>query len=675
MSAYWNSASFKVISFFFLTFSLLGCGASINNGQTIDDLSGGANSSKTYDVKIPENITGLLIEAKGSDSISLDLQDENENSLGACSAATRCYLTNPSAATYKLKLNASAAYSNVSLAGSWGGTEAAILINNQEITELAGDADSLLLKSIYVGLNGGAVNFTSTGLSGAILEVTDQYGEIIETCANSESCSVANLSEGLFFARILGASEFTDATLLASWGNPIDATLSNGEQKAVSGNYGDVVLESLYLQPGATAIMAHSNSRDIELQILNQDGVEIGSCESESCHASGLDSGVYFVRTRINANNTNSSIVVAWAGFGESTMDNGDYVTGLSLNTQESLLQSFYVDAANTDVLLIPSETASEVIIYNETGTMESACGMNVPCHFRSQSSGVYFVRVYNHMPDFINFGLSVAWANVTTANLFNGDKTSGLTLQSGDSLVQSFYVSEDNSFVQVIPSDISFDLMIYNANGEVISNCLSYNPCAFAAPTAASYFAVMRNYFQDPLSFSISVAWANENGGTLNNGSKSETQSLRRGEAWAQSFYVDSDNSNLLLMPSATAGEVFLYDSSGGLVTGCYGFEPCIIQVPTAGAYFVAAVNAREDLVNMSLSVAWTSATSATLANGDRSLTASLSSGETLLESFYVDTNNANVLVMPSDAVSDLLIYDNDGEIITHCASFSPCV
>lgn len=123
MFAYWNSASKNLLTLLVLTFILAGCKTTtpIANGENIADLSGKAGSETMFSITVPENINGLYIQAAGSDSITLDLLDEDENSLGACPSATVCLLDFPIAAKYLLRLSASANYEGVNLSASWGG--------------------------------------------------------------------------------------------------------------------------------------------------------------------------------------------------------------------------------------------------------------------------------------------------------------------------------------------------------------------------------------------------------------------------------------------------------------------------------------------------------------------------------------------------------------------------
>ena len=677
MSAYWNSASNKFLVFVLLTFSLLGCKTTtpISNGQNIADLSGKAGNDAMFSVTVPENINGLLIEVAGSPDISLDLLDADKNSLGACVSATRCLLDHPSAAKYLIKLSATADYAGVNISASWGGPDEASLYNNVEITELAGNEQSLLLKSLYVGLNNGPVSFTTTGLNGATLEVADQYGDTLHTCESAESCAVNGLSEGLFFARILGAAEFTEGTLKASWGNPVDTTLRNGVKKAVSGNYGDVVLESLYLPTGASAIMAHANNHSIELEILDSEGTEIGQCNGEACHASGLTTGLYFIRASFQENALTSSIMASWAGIGVHSMRNGDYLSNMTLAGGELLTRSFYVNEAGAHVLFIPSENANLVSIYTESGDFITGCGMSVPCSFQAPAAGAYFALVQNDFPETQTFGLSVAWATPTEATLHNGSQLSPLSLNSMDNLVQSIYVDEAGSDVMVMGSGDFGDIIIYSDSGDDITICRMSTPCTFEAPYAGTYFSVVSNLFgPSNLTFSLSAAWASPANASLSNGDQISGLSLQPEETLIQSFYVGEATSNVMVMSSDQPGHLLIFSDMGDDITGCQMGLPCAFEAPYAGTYFVVALNQYPEPLNFSLSVAWGSPTTASLTNGGQISGLNLQPQETLIQSFYVAEATSKVMVISSDQPGHLLIFSDMGDDITGCQMGLPC-
>ena len=610
MSAYWNSASNsfsaskKLLIFVLLTFSLLGCKTTtpISNGQNIADLSGKAGSDKMFSVTVPENIDGLLIEVAGSPDISLDLLDADENSLGACVAATRCLLNHPSAAKYLIKLSATADYSGVNISASWGGPEDTVLYNNVEITELTGNEQSLLLKSFYVGINNGPVTFTSTGLNSATLEIADQYGETIETCANADSCSVNGLSEGLFFARILGAAEFTQGTFTASWGNPADTTLRNGVKKAVSGSYGDVVLESLYLQNGASDIMVHANSSGIELEILDEDGIHIGYCNGESCHASGLARGVYYIRARITETSVTSSIMASWAGVGVHSMRNGDQLSALALANNERLSRSIYIDDAGSNVMVMASDSGyGDIVVYSHTGDTITGCGMGTPCTFEAPYAGTYFVVAYNFSPETLNFSLSAAWGNSSVATLPNGGHISGLSLPSNENLIQSLYIDDAGSNVMVMASDSGYgDIVVYSHTGDTITGCGMGTPCTFEAPYAGTYFVVAYNFSPENLDFNLALAWSNSSTSTIGKGIPLSLGGSA-GEISLGSLYLDQNSTLTLTVSGPVMTE--LSDSSGAALEGCS--DTCTVSNLPAGHYFV--INYFQDSTNSaSLLVDW---------------------------------------------------------------------
>lgn len=94
------------------------------------------------------------------------------------------------------------------------------------------------------------------------------------------------------------------------------ATLDNGVPlTGLSGNTGAQFTESFFLPAEASAVMVKTNSRDVYLQIMDQQGDTVGICSGgidSGCFASGLSSGLYYVQGVLDNGIADFSLAASW---------------------------------------------------------------------------------------------------------------------------------------------------------------------------------------------------------------------------------------------------------------------------------------------------------------------------------------------------------------------------
>ncbi|HVK77989.1 MAG TPA: PPC domain-containing protein, partial [Kofleriaceae bacterium] len=212
------------------------------NGTAVTGLSDVSGGQKFWKLEVPAGQTTLSFTiAGGSGDADLYVQQGTKptTSSYACRPykngnAETCTFSPPTAGTYWVMLHAYAAYSGVSLTGTYtgsgggggggGGSGDPYLTNGQGVSNLSGAASSNQYWRIQVPAGRTLTVRTSGGTGDADLYTragtrpsTSSYGCRSYTSTNAETCTTSNTAAGDYYILLRGYSAFSGVTLIASY--------------------------------------------------------------------------------------------------------------------------------------------------------------------------------------------------------------------------------------------------------------------------------------------------------------------------------------------------------------------------------------------------------------------------------------------------------------------------
>ena len=606
----------------------------LENGDVITGLSGAAESQQEFTLTLPENVEALLIEVSGSSGVSLDLLDEAGVSVGSCSAKVRCYDSYPAAATYTVRISATEAYSDVSLTASWGGPDGNALSNSVELVDISATANSVQLKSFYVGFNIEPIQLTAGGQFASI-EIVNKYGNTVHTCASVSSCQIPNIQSGLYYVRLTGDAEFSDGSLKLVWGSAVDATLANGiPKKGISGVAGTIHYEMFYLPEGAEAFLLQMSYSPVSISVISASGEGVGGC-FPICASSDVEPGLYYVEIFFETDVFDLEITVAWAGEHMGTISNSDVKSGLFGSEHDQFLEAFYVHEGATAISHSVSQGVGvEQLLFNSQGDVVSICSSFEFCAVNDIEAGVYFLQTTIYEP-LAMLSVSVAWAGPELSSLENGVPLSSLVVNENESAIHSFYLPEGVDGFGLSVSSFEAEVFVYDAYGDLIDICYFGAICSMQSPQAGVYFAQVQGFLLTD--YTLSAAWAGEEIATLSNGVSVGEFYGEPEDRHLQSLYIPEGVEGALIVANVYEAYMEVLDSSGTPLTSCGGYEGCYLEFPSPGVYFIQ-VNVEGDQVQKySLAAAWAGPEIATLNNGGVITGLQGSFGDISLQSVYI--------------------------------------
>jgi vibriolysin len=215
-----------------------GTDGTLTSGTPVTGISDATGGQKFWSLAVPAGQSTLTFTISGgTGDADLYVQSGSKPTLTTYTCrpyksgnAETCTITSPAAGTYWVMLNAYAAYSGVSLTGTYtatgggGGGGDPFLTNGVAVTGLTGATSSAQYwritapagKTLTVKLSGGTGDadlYTRLGSR----PTTSTYGCRPYLTGNNETCTITATSAGDYYVMIRGYAAFTGASLVASY--------------------------------------------------------------------------------------------------------------------------------------------------------------------------------------------------------------------------------------------------------------------------------------------------------------------------------------------------------------------------------------------------------------------------------------------------------------------------
>lgn len=670
--------AFQLFFFCIMGLVLAGCGgsATITNGQNLANLSGKANTPKTYTLKIPDNTFGLMIQAAGSPDIRLDLLDASGNSLGACAQPLQCMLEYPLPGTYKLQLSATADYTGVNLSASWGGPGVSVLQNSVAIDGLKGDASTVMLKSLYLDSEQVALSLEAVAATPVKLRLLDRFGNAYWLCESS-ACLVQFVPAGLYFVQLVAAAPYTETALKANWGDSIGATLENGDVlEDMAGTAGAQFVESFYVPEGVSAVAMATNSPHLDLQLVAADGgpgwFHCVEQEAKTCVARYLSPGLYYVVGSLRQDVANFSLALRFSGASHATIVNGQPANPKPAQARDIHLESFYVPDGVTTAMLVASWNIG-VSIFDAEGNV--ICNP-ASCHMMNLAPGAYFatLHVYDMAEPFFNVSLALGGSDHATFRA-NQPKTVHLNV-ANERGVESFYIAPDVDAFAVSISGENTYLNVIGPNGAHAQHCSTHGACITRVSEPGTYFIEYEFYSSDSTfteqDVTLSLALGGTNYSTLNSGEPSAPRPARTEDVHLESFFVAPGVDSAVFTTSMNS-EARIYAADGRVVCE---YQPCFMQNLQPGAYF-AAIKVWDStwIQQINASLALGGPEHSTLASGQRKEKIIEFRGESGFESFYAEPGVESFILAASNTQALMAVHNARGDVVAECWNRVDCI
>ncbi len=669
-----------------LALALAGCGGAspLGNGEIKTGLTGKAGSEKKFSIVIPENTEAVMVQAAGSENVSLQVVDKDDQLVAFCSQPTLCSAFQLARGTYTVKLQGLASYSNVSLTAAWGGPSLASMQNNTPRVLPVGLANTVGLNSFYINNANVPVKLQRTGVDRANVttEIIDANDNQRVACPTNGDCLVGGLSRGLYFVRHTASADYTDISLTVSWGGADSATLRNGVPLTqLSGAAGSVVWHSFYIPANTSAFMVQgSQSNDFSIDVYDIDGMPVDTCtEYDPCSREQPAEGLYSVAVRFHANVSSMSLVAAWGGPAVATLGNGVPVTGLSGVAGQRLLHSLYIPEGmeHLAVQISGMDFYGHVELLEGNGQVVDWCSVGDLCTLSAPRPGVYFVRVF-FVEATAGANLVAAWAGPAVSTLSNSLPVTGLSGVAGQHLLHSMYVPEgiEHLAVQISGMDFYGHVELLEGNGQVVDWCSVGDLCTLSAPRSGAYF--VRVFFVEATAgVNLVAAWAGPAVSTLSNSVPVTGLTGVAGQHLLHSMYVPEGIEHLAVQISGWNfyGHVELLEGNGQTVEWCGVGDLCTLSAPRPGVYFVRVWFA-EARAGVNLVAAWAGPAVSTLSSGVPVTGLTGAAGQHLLHAMYVPEGIEHVAVQISgmDFLGHVELLENDGRAVGWCGAQDMC-
>lgn len=635
----------------------------LENGVLQSGLSGKAGSEQLLSLKIPPAITGLMVEATGSEHVSLELLDSEKVAISGCNAL-KCLKQSPPAGDYFIKLTADEDYSNVGVVAAWGGTELTTIDNDVPLTGLAASADSVILQTFYVPVNSGPLVVEASNSSVVNLEILDSTGQSITTCSAGSGCSANLNTTGLHYLKATAVVAFTELNLKVSWGGANSATMQNGVPlTGLSGNAGDTLLESFFIPANTDGFwVSKENSDYVDIEVLDPQGNPIANCDAYMCIVSQPKVGLYHVEVSFQEKVNDLSLLSIWGGKYESSLKNSVPKTGISGRENQSIYETIYVPENVAGLMThtgVPDHGHFNAEIINTDGDNVGNCYEF--CVLKTPKAGLYFQRI-RLGSDVANLKMVATWSGEALSVLKNGVPMPDVNGVDEQVLLHSMYIPENTNNILVLGSqDHAGYVSILDPDGNELAACDYYQGCLIPQPAPGAYF-VRTILNEDVVAMNLIAAWGGKDNTSLQNGSPKRGLFGYDGQTLLHTVYIPENTDAFrvhLLGYMPVELDIIGSDLSG---VSCYGHECYMIQ-PAAGLYFVRS-RIIGFALNFGLVSGWGGPTVSTLQNSVSAAGLWGYANEEFLHSVYIPENTESFLwdLSSVDAHSELITVNGTG-------------
>lgn len=671
--------AFRIFFFCIMGLVLVACGGSstVGNGQNLANLSGKAGSVKTFNIKLPFNATGLMIQAAGSADIRLDLQDSAGNSLGICTQPLFCVWQTPVEGTYKLQLQATADYSGVNLSASWGGPDVGVLKNDIALTGLKGDASTVLLKSLFLPENVPLLKVAASGSTDVQLELLDSLGNPVWYCG-SHSCLFPALQANLYYVRATATAAYSGVSLKANWGASFGATMENGDTVRYSNVQAySQINEAFYWPEGVEAVALATSASGAGIMLVGSNGeyapMQCVQNGGSVCVASALAPGLYHVSVMMGMESVDLSLTLRFGGRNHSTVSNGQSTAAGEYRSGDQVLESFYIEPGTT-AAAVGVSIFTPVRVYDVNGN-RMLCEYQ-PCYLNDPQPGTYFAfALIEDATAGPYASVSLATGSPDATTLVSGQTKRGSFEYEFQEKVESFYVGPNVDAFAIFLSDEYTYAYITDAAGTFIAACSITRACIAEVSTPGVYFAYVsyHNVEGSAGRYQISLALGGQDASTLGSGQTTVFQSVQTNDLFAESFYVSLGMSSAAFVSSMNT-QARIYSTTGASVACTY--QPCFMNNLQPGVYFVEArVIETEYSSSSSLSLALGGEEGATITNAQTKRDSFDFSYQEKVDSFHIKSGvDAVAIAVAGDNVSASIV-DTQGNFVTYCNSVIPCI
>jgi hypothetical protein len=369
----------------------------LTNGVPLTGLSGIAGSETFYKITVPAGQDQLeILTTGGSGDVDLYVR------FGALPTTTsydyRPYkagneetvtVASPVAGVWYIMLRGYAAYSGVTLKGTYSAAVSIVtLANGVPVTGLSGAAASEKYFKIDVPASQSKLEITITGGTGDAdlyvkkdaLPTTTVYDYRPYLTGNEESVSINSPAAGTWYVMIRGYSSYSNVTLLATYGGGAGTELENGVPVTLSGLQGSETVYRIQVPTGATllqiAISGGTGDADLYVKFGAQptqtsyDYRPYLAGNNETVTIDNPTAGTWFIMVRGYNNYANVTLLVT---FGDvTTLQDEVPVTGISgaLNSEKHF--KIEVPTGQSTLVIQTSGGTGNVDVYIKRGAKAS---------------------------------------------------------------------------------------------------------------------------------------------------------------------------------------------------------------------------------------------------------------------------------------------------------------
>jgi len=377
-------------------------GGSLVELLPLPGLSGITGSAQLQSFYVAGQYGTLVVEATGSDDISLQVLDTNGELVGECEMPIICPVNLFKPGLIYIKIVGEADFTGLSLAAQWIDGVAEPLDNG--VTNVVGSTVYGLHWERFVipeNTSGFLVD-VSTGVGSYFLDVFDGDGNPVSAidCADNSVC-VEQPEEGVYYAVVMVSIDVSHFSVVATWGSENNATLENsvilGELNGVEG---DSFAQSLYIPAGVSGLYVNASwdNGDYDMEIVNQNGNTVMSCttrrwEWSNCYLIEPTEGLYYVTVTLLENVFDLSVVAAWGGPELSAIQSGVPIPITGSSVYQGA-HSFYVDSIENNVTVENPSFDLELVVRDVSGDVIRDCAMEV-CIISDLPVGLYYLILF----------------------------------------------------------------------------------------------------------------------------------------------------------------------------------------------------------------------------------------------------------------------------------------
>jgi hypothetical protein len=296
------------------------------NGVPVSGLSGAVNSSKYFVLNVPPgqgSVTFSISGGTGDADMYLRFGSLPTTTTYYCRPYVNgnnetCTVTNPQAGDWFVMLRGYAAYSNVSIKGTYGPAATYdTLTNNVPVSNLSGAAASKHIWKMTVPAGQATLSFRIFGGTGDV-DLYVRFGSppttIIYDCrpfinGNNEICTFTNPQAGDWYVMLRGYAAYSGVTLIGSYAADTTPLLQNGVPiTGISGALGSQQFWKIAVPAGRPnlhiTISGGTGDADLYVRFGSKPTTSTWTCRpylagnSETCSITTPQAGDWFVLLR-----------------------------------------------------------------------------------------------------------------------------------------------------------------------------------------------------------------------------------------------------------------------------------------------------------------------------------------------------------------------------------------